>query len=94
LSQYEGLFIVEGKASDDDLGHVISQIEDEIKKNKGEIIESKSMGKRQLAYVIKRNSEGFYVLINFKLQGPSLQKIQEKLKLNQKVLRNLILKKS
>ncbi|MBN2190881.1 MAG: 30S ribosomal protein S6 [Candidatus Aureabacteria bacterium] len=94
MSQYEGLFIIEGKASDDDLGRVISQIEDEIKKNKGEITESKSLGKRQLAYAIKRNSEGFYILINFKLQGPSLQKIQEKLKLNQKVLRNLILKKS
>ncbi|MDD5643986.1 MAG: 30S ribosomal protein S6 [bacterium] len=94
MNQYEGLFIVEGKIGDDDLGRVISQIEEEIKKNKGEVLESKSLGKRQLAYTIKRNSDGFYVLINFKLQGPSLHKIQEKLKLNQKILRDLILKKS
>ncbi len=94
MSLYEGMFIIEGKIADDDVQKATSQIEEQISNNNGKVIENKSIGRRQLAYEIKGCTEGTYVLIDFELDGLALKPMQEKLKLDQKILRALILKKN
>ncbi|MCK4946833.1 MAG: 30S ribosomal protein S6 [Candidatus Aureabacteria bacterium] len=94
MSLYEGMFIIDGKIADDDVQKATSQIEEQISSNNGKVIENKSIGRRQLAYEIKGCTEGTYVLIDFELNGVALKPIQEKLKLDQEILRSLILKKN
>ena len=88
---YEGMFIVhpgEGDSGD----AVIEDIQAEIKKQKGNICALQSMGKRALAYPIKNKKDGYYYLMNFEVDPLAIQKMREKFRINENILRELILK--
>jgi len=53
-----------------------------------------SMGRRKLAYPIKKQKHGFYVFLEFVLEDKSaLKKLDGQLKLNNNLLRYLVIKK-
>lgn len=49
-------------------------------------------GKRRLAYAVKKFTDGFYVLINFEAAPAEIKEIDRVLKINDEVLRHLIVK--
>ena len=49
-------------------------------------------GKRRLAYAVKKFTDGFYVLVNFEADPAEIKEIDRVLKINDDVLRHLIVK--
>ena len=94
MNNYEGMFIVNPQLADEETEKVIAAIQDEIKKNNGEVVETKNMGRQQLAYPIKKYREGCYLLLNFRGEGALIGKILSKYRINENILRNLILERS
>lgn len=93
MNNYEGMFIINPQISDDEIGKVVSSIQDEITKNGGEILQVQAIGKQHLAYPIKRAKEGYYILLNFSGDGRLIPKILPKYRINENIIRNLIIKK-
>lgn len=91
MKLYEGMFILDPQLKDDELTALISEIEGEIKKLKGEILESKSLGKKRMAYSINKQPDGYYLVLYFNLDSITLDTLNQKLRLKERLYRSLIL---
>jgi small subunit ribosomal protein S6 len=91
VNTYEGMFIINPQLSDEETAKIVSFIQDEITKNGGKILQVQIMGKQHLAYPIKKFKEGHYLLLNFSGDGKLIQKILPKYRINENIIRNLIL---
>lgn len=63
-----------------------------ITKNKGNIKESKPLGKKKLAYAIQGQNEGIYSLIIFEGENQTVNELDRNLKITGEVLRHGIFK--
>jgi len=93
LSNYEGLFILSPELQDEALEKETDFVKNEIVKQRAEISESKILGKRNLAYAIKKMREGIYLLINFNSRPEVIENILSKIRLNSQILRANIFSK-
>lgn len=63
-----------------------------ISSNDGEVFNEDHWGRKDLAYMIKKESEGYYVILNFKSPTDKVKDLEKALSIHQSVLRYLILK--
>ena len=49
-------------------------------------------GKRRLAYPVKKQNDGYYVLINFEIEPDAIFEIDRVIKIREEILRHLIVK--
>ena len=61
---YENVFIFSGQLSKKSAEDKFQEFLDEIKKAGGEVLKKEFWGLRDLAYKIKKNSKGYYFMIN------------------------------
>ncbi len=85
---YEGLFILNPELQGEHLEKEMDFIKNEIVKQRGEIAEAKLLGRRRLAYPIKKMNDGLYMLVNFASQTDVIDKFLKRLTLNANVLRS------
>ena len=93
MNKYEGMFILNPQLSDEEMDKLIENVQQEIKKNSGEIGEVKRVGRQHMSHKIKKFQEGYYLLIDFKGEGDIIEKTLSKYRINDNILRNLVLKK-
>lgn len=87
---YEELFIVDPKATEEQTDAVVAQIEDVLKAAGGSIDKVDKWGLRKLAYRVKKQTEGFYVLVQFSATGMAVvREIERKLRVDEVVLKYL-----
>jgi small subunit ribosomal protein S6 len=67
MREYEIIFIVHPDLDEKALDEVISRVSSWITEDGGEIIKSDIWGMRKLAYPIRKQSEGQYVLMQIKM---------------------------
>lgn len=91
--EYEGLFIIKPDLSEEEQKQVMDAITSTIEKSKGQIKNTQNLGKKQLAYEIKKQKNGNYQLIIFEAPSGTLSGLKKAFKLNTSILRHLILKK-
>ena len=93
MKNYEGVFIVNPDLPHDVSKGIVTGLQDLVTKNGGRVDNVQEWGKRRLAFKIKKKSEGHYVLLNFQLDGAETKKVEQMLRLNENVLRYLIINK-
>ncbi len=93
MNNYEGVFILKASLDTESQEKLIEEIKSVITKNKGETEQVQSWGKKKLAYLIKKQPEGIYYLVNFKLAPAALKKVENTYKLNDLILRVLLVRK-
>ncbi len=89
---YEILYIVPNKYSETEIKAVDEKIDSILTDNKAAIIKTDHWGKKKLAYPINHYDYGYYTLIIFSATDGAIAKINEKLNLNQDVIRFQIVK--
>jgi len=92
LRTYELLAIVQPNLEEEPLNAVVDSICEVMTENGGEIVHAEVLGKRRLAYEIKRQTEGFYVLVHANLEPPAITELERMLRLSEDVLRHLLLR--
>ena len=93
MNKYEGVFIMKPDLNEDGLKGLLNLIDEEIKKKDGAVEEVKSWGKRRLAYSIKKFDEGVYYQLDFALAPAAVRDIERKFRLNDNILRFLVIRK-
>lgn len=89
MSHYELVYLMRVSTADGDATKLHTQIADHIKAH-GEIIKEGEIGKRKLAYEIKKESHANYWLIEFNAETESIKELHRMLTLNEHVLRFLV----
>lgn len=93
MTKYEIMFIVKATLDDTALSNITKEVQSLINGNGGKVIEFKDMGRKKLAYPINKEVSGFYYLINAEANNETIQEFDRKLRINENILRHLILKK-
>ena len=93
-NHYELLYIISGNYAEDELAPLKEKIKKIIEKNSGAITAEDNLGKKKLVYPIKKVNQGYYLIFEFDLEGAALKKLNNDLKLDNDVVRHLIVKKS
>lgn len=93
MDKYEIMFIIKNTIEDEKVKTVADSLKDLITKQKGNIIEFKEMGKRKLAYPIKKELTGTYFVMNVEASHDAISEFDRKVSINENVLRHLIIRK-
>ena len=89
MTNYEVLFIIDPALEDEKKEATIEAVKEIIAAD-GEVGNVDVWGMRKLAYPIKKKSEGYYVVIEFK-GNPTLPKeLDRRLKISDNIMRHLI----
>jgi len=93
MEKYELTLVLDADLKSEDQKKLIAKIKKTIEENKGKIEKEEEWGKKELAYPINKKKNGFYLLLNLESSKEDLPKIDKKLKIEEGVLRYLILRK-
>ena len=91
---YELVFILNANLTEDDFTRVLGKVNDQITKLGGTVTETNQWGKRRLAYPIKKQAEGNYVLEKVQIKQTALKELDANLKLSEDVLRYLFVREN
>jgi small subunit ribosomal protein S6 len=89
--QYEGMFLL-GQAVAADFSGAIAHIKEIIARGHGQILAMKKWDERRLAFEIRGQKRGVYILVYFTAPGPDVAHIERDCNLSEKILRTLILR--
>ncbi len=93
MTNYEIMFIVKTSLDETSLNNIVKDVQKLITDNKGKVIEFKDLGRKKLAYEINKEVSGFYYLMNVSANKDAIQEFDRKLRINENIIRHLILKK-
>ena len=92
MTNYELLFVLKPDFSETELGDVVAEVEEAVKKSRGEVAKRDEWGKRELAYEIDRFNKGYYFVWQVELPKNDVAFLKRNLKLNENILRVLFTK--
>ncbi|HVO61268.1 MAG TPA: 30S ribosomal protein S6 [Terriglobales bacterium] len=86
---YELMFIVRPDMGDDDLDKLISTLEGQVTTSGGTVKNVERMGKRRLAYTVRRFSDGMYILLTVDGSGALIHELERRLRVTEPVIKFL-----
>ncbi len=89
MSFYESVFIARQDVTSAQVDGLTETFEKIITKQGGSIAKTESWGLRTLAYRIKKNRKGYYVLLNIDAPPAAIQEMERQMQLNEDVIRFL-----
>lgn len=90
MRKYEVMYIVRPDVEEQAFQATVEKFQTIIA-NGGEVTKSDVMGKRRLAYEIKKFRDGFYVLVNFNATPAVVAELERVMKISDEVIRYLII---
>lgn len=91
MENYEIMFIVKPTLDEESIKSTVKSLEKIITDAKGKV-ETKDMGKRELAYPIKKEISGFYYCLTVNASHDTVAEFDRKARLNENILRHQIIK--
>jgi small subunit ribosomal protein S6 len=86
---YELMFIVRPDMTDEDLDKLISTLQSVVPPSGGNVVKVEKMGKRRLAYTVRRFHDGVYVLMVVEGGGPVMHELERRLRVTEPVIKFL-----
>src|SRR3989440_11121092 len=86
---YELMFIVRPDMADEDLEKLISNLESTVTSASGSIKSIDRMGKRRLAYMVRKFREGLYILMTIEGAGTVVHELERRLRVTEPVIKFL-----
>ncbi|MDK1028967.1 MAG: 30S ribosomal protein S6 [Anaerolineae bacterium] len=90
MRNYEMLCIFQSDLEDSALKEAIDQVKGWITEAGGKVDNEDEWGKRKLAYLIRKQSEGHYLLLNISLPAEAIQELDRKIRFLEPVMRHLL----
>jgi small subunit ribosomal protein S6 len=90
MRTYELMLIVRADLPEDDLAAQLETVKGWIETNGGEIIEANHWGTRRLAYEIKDQRDGYYVVYTLDLPSAAPVELERVMGISENVLRYMI----
>lgn len=92
MSDYQLAVLFRSDLSEEARTKILDSIKDKVVKEEGAIKTEELWGHRGLAYPIKGQDKGFYVYFNLELERGKVSELDKTIKLNEDILRYLLIK--
>ena len=92
MNKYESIIIINPNNDETEINNIINKISNLI--NENGIVESvEKLGKKRLAYEIKKNKEGHYVIINFEANNEFITELERNYRIMQEIIKFIVIRK-
>jgi small subunit ribosomal protein S6 len=86
---YELMFIVRPDMTEEDQDKLISTLETAVTSSGGQVKNMEKMGKRRLAYMVRRFHDGLFLLLTFEGSGGLVHELERRLRVTEPVIKFL-----
>lgn len=87
MREYETLFVVKAQTPEKEVQEMTDRLTGLVRQHKGEILFSRSWGKRALAFPIEKEKEGIYIHLDYAANGSLVTELERNLRLDERVVR-------
>jgi len=84
---YEVMFIVRPDLQEEEMDKLISTLETQATNAGATVKNTEKMGKRRLAYFVRKFADGFYVLLTVEADGKAIHEIERRLRVSEPVIK-------
>ena len=91
MNKYESVVIVNPNLEEESIKNLIKKFSDLINTD-GNVTSVEEMGKRKLAYEIRKNKEGFYIVIKFEAKPELIAEVKTNYRITDEVIKFLVVK--
>ena len=92
MSNYETVLIARQDLGTSQVNNIVSELSDVIKKEGGEVVKVDNWGLKNLAYRIKKNRKGHYVLMNITAPANAIAEFERIMRFNEDIIRYMTVK--
>ena len=92
MRRYETIFITYPDLPEEDINGLVERYSAIVKDRQGIVVKVEKWGKRKLAYEIKKQARGFYVLIDFVGTAAIVTEFERNLRIGDKILKFMTVK--
>ena len=92
MNNYETIIIINSNLEEATIKSTIGKITDLMAKH-GKVESTEEWGKKKLAYPIQKQSEGYYVLINFSSNPDFIDELERVYNITDEIIKHIIVKK-
>ncbi|OGX27231.1 MAG: 30S ribosomal protein S6 [Omnitrophica WOR_2 bacterium RIFCSPHIGHO2_01_FULL_48_9] len=93
MNKYELMVVVNAMISQEEKDAIFKEATEIVTKNEGKVINGQVwLDKHKLTFPLQKSTHGTYYLMNFEGAALTIDKIRQTLKLNERVLRFLLLR--
>jgi small subunit ribosomal protein S6 len=89
MAKYEMMFIARTDVPEEEIDKLTAQMDTVVSGAGGKTEKIDKMGRRRLAYRVKKQREGFYVLFTFEGNGDTVREFERRLKVTDSVIKFL-----
>src|SRR5689334_7773857 len=86
---YELMFIVRPDMQEEDQDKLISTLETAVTTSGGTVKGLEKLGKRRLAYIVRRFHDGLYILLTVEGEGAFIHELERRLRVSEPVIKFL-----
>ena len=94
MRNYELLSIIKPNIDSEEFDKIVAKIEETIVSLEGKVTSVDKVGRKKLSYDIKDYRDGYFAVTNFELEPAQVEKFRRQLRLNENILRIMILETS
>ena len=91
MNKYESVIIINPSADEDKVKALIDKFSDLINKQ-GKVEKVDTLGKRKLAYEVKKNKEGIYVVFYFEAEPTLIAELERNYRITDEVIKFIVVK--
>ena len=91
MNKYESVIIVNPNVDEEGIKALEKKFTDIIN-NDGKLEKIDNLGKRKLAYEVKKQREGYYVVVNFQADPAQITELDRIIKIREEIIRHIIIK--
>lgn len=92
MKKYESIIIVNPNVTEDEIKELIEYIKKIITDNNGKIIKIEDLGKKKLAYEIKKNKEGYYIRFEFEVNPELISELERIYRIKDEIMKFITVK--
>lgn len=90
MPQYELMYIVASSIADDQIPTVTDGVLNYVTSLGGSVLKEEQMGKKKLAYPIKKTRNGFYAAVTFQMETQKINELDVKVRTTEGIIRHLL----
>ena len=91
MNKYESVIIINPSVDEDKLKSLVEKFSDLINKN-GKVEKVDTLGKKKLAYEVKKNREGIYVVFYFEAEPTLISELERNYRITDEVIKFIVIK--
>jgi small subunit ribosomal protein S6 len=84
---YEVMFIVRPDVADEDVDKLIANLEQTVTGGGGTVRSTEKLGKRKLAYLVRKFNDGNYILLTIDADGSLIAELERRLRVSEPVIK-------